>query len=86
MATMKNSNYRYFLYSQSHVNEQNEILSKIGKEFVCGTVITGNKKQTFSFMGVNPDMGARYPDCKVVAEGSIADLRYTMPTSQHKGI
>lgn len=83
--TSKNTNYRYFLYSQAHVNEQNEILGRVGKEFVCGTVILGNKKQDYSFMSTKPNLGSRYPDCKIVAEGLINSIHYTVPTNRPKG-
>lgn len=78
------TDYRYFIYSQEHVNEKNNVLKSMGKEFVCGTVSNGSTNVKYSCMSMKPTLGSRYPDAKIVAQGDITTMRFKEPYTKAK--
>lgn len=75
--------YKYFLYSQAQVNDRNEMLDKINRSMLLGTVIVGGRKKEFSSLSDKPEL-PRYTDIRIVAEGDTDKLIYTMPGSRQK--
>ena len=77
------SSYKFFLYSQQQVNDQNARLDKMNRVVKLGTVISGGKKLEFSALSDKPEL-PRYADVRIIAEGDISNFVYTMPTSIQK--
>lgn len=79
MQSTKNKNtYRYFLYSSTQYRDRVEIEKKIGKIFVPGVVIYKGKKYEFTEIATDPSK-CIYADKKIVAEGDIEKMKYTLP-------
>ena len=83
---LKNSKeeHMYFLYSDEQVKEKNNILAKIGKEFVPGIVVVNGTRKKFSQISKD-HKSARYIDTIVVAEGIVGNMTYTDATTRKKG-
>lgn len=75
--------YKYFLYSQQEVNDKNELYDRMNRVLILGTVIYNGKKKEFSSMSDKPEL-PRYSDVRIVAEGEIEKMTYTMPKSGQK--
>ena len=75
--------YKYFLYSDEQIEEMNSILEKRGKEFVPGIVNVGSSRKKFTQLYDHNTM-PRYIDCKIVAEGYLSQMNYTMPTNKRR--
>ena len=48
MTNISNDDYVYFLYSQQQFKEKNEILNRVGKKFVAGTVMINGTRKRFT--------------------------------------
>ena len=59
----------YFIYSEDQINEKNEILKKVGKRFVPGTIIVNGSRQKFTQLSKHNYITdkRRYTDAKVIA-------------------
>lgn len=75
--------YKYFLYSLKQIADKNEMYDKVNKEMVLGTVIYNGKRREFSALSDTKTL-ERYSDARVVAEGEIDKMQYTMPSSKQK--
>ena len=80
---MANQDYRYFLFSMDHVNDKNEIYDRVNKVMVLGTVIYNGTKREFSALSKTQSLG-KYTDVRVVAQGDITKMQYTMPRTKAK--
>ena len=74
---------KYFLFSQDYVKERNEVLNKVNKQMVLGTVAYNGEIMEFSNLSSTKNL-ARHADAIVVAEGDPNTMRYTMPSSARK--
>ena len=74
----------YFIYSEDQIKEKNQILGKVGKRFVPGTVIVSGARQKFTQISKQNYITdkRRYTDAKVIASGDRSDFQYTMPSSE----
>lgn len=76
-----------FVYSEIQIEKEKEINSKIGKNFICGEVVIGNDRKSFSRI-IKKDMlapmTALYPDLKVVYEGSKTSTAFTPIKTEYK--
>lgn len=76
-----------FVYSEMQIEKEKEINSKIGKNFICGEVVIGNDRKSFSRI-IKKDMLepmiALYPDLKVVYEGTKNSTAYTPIKTEYK--
>lgn len=74
----------YFIYSEDQINEKNQILNKLGKRFVAGTVIVNGTRQKFTQISKHNYITdkRRYTDAKVIASGDRNDFQYIMPSSE----
>lgn len=75
--------YKYFLYSQEAINDQNSRLDKRNKAVKLGTVISGGRRLEFSHLSDKPEL-PRYSDTRIITEGELSDFTYTMPTVEQK--
>ena len=80
---MANQDYRYFLFSMDYVNDKNAIYDKVNKVMVLGTVNYNGSKREFSSLSKVQTLG-RYTDVRVVAQGDITKMQYTMPKTKAK--
>ena len=80
---MANQDYRYFLFSMDYVNDKNAIYDKVNKVFVLGTVNYNGTKREFSSLSKVQTLG-KYTDVRVVAQGDITKMQYTMPRTKPK--
>lgn len=71
--------YRYFLYSQTQHASCDSIERKVSRTYVPGQVFSNGKKRLFTELSTTPENN-RYADAKLVAEGYIEDMNYTLPT------
>ena len=78
---VKSADYRYFLYSTQQQKDRTNIEKKIGKEFISGTVIVNGKRERFTELSKKSE-NIRYSDSKIMAEGDINNMKYTMPISK----
>ena len=74
---MTENKFVYFLYSEEQVKEKNEILKKVGKVFVPGTVYVGMSRKNFSQMSDKDSM--KYIDTKIVAKGYKNQMKFDLP-------
>ncbi len=74
----------YFIYSEDQINEKNEILKKVGKRFVPGTIIVNGSRQKFTQLSKHNYITdkRRYTDAKVIASGNRSDFQFTLPSSE----
>ena len=72
----KAKGYKYFLYSYEYLKSRNIIEEKVGKTFVCGTVIVDGSLKEFNIISDTPTIN-RYPDARIIAEGDIENIKYT---------
>ena len=72
----KYTGYKYFLYSYEYLKSRNSIEEKIGKTFVCGTVVVNGTLKEFNIISNQPTIN-RYPDARIIAEGNIETMKYT---------
>lgn len=73
-----------FTYSEIFINEQNEILRTMNKQFVCGEVYIGNLPKKYTKMideSQYPTLKIKYPDTKIVSKADRFRVRYTIPTT-----
>lgn len=75
--SINNDKIVYFLYSEEQVKEKNEILKKVGKVFVPGTVYVGMSRKNFSQMSDKDSM--KYIDTKIVAKGYKNQMKFDLP-------
>lgn len=75
--SINNDKIVYFLYSEEQVKEKNEILKKVGKVFVPGTVYIGMSRKNFSQMSDKDSM--KYIDTKIVAKGYKNQMKFDLP-------
>ena len=80
---MANQDYRYFLFSMEYVNDKNEIYDKVNKVMVLGTVNYNGSKKEFAALSKTPTLN-KYTDVRVIAEGDITKMQYTMPRTKSK--
>lgn len=72
--------YVYFLYSEQQHKERSEIDKKMSRVFSPGTVIVNGRKKIFT--ALSKSSSNRYPDCKIIAEGTKSKMMYTLPSSK----
>lgn len=72
--------YVYFLYSEKQSKDRSEIEKKMSRVFTLGSVIVNGRKKFFTEM--SKKSSNRYPDCKIIAEGWLSKVTYTLPTSR----
>ena len=70
--------YKYFIYSSEQLKFRKEVEQKMGKRFRVGEVFVNGKKYPFTELSSSPM--SRYSDFKVVAEGELGTMKYTMPS------
>lgn len=75
--------YKYFLYSEEQIKEKNQALSKTGKVYEPGTVVVNGARKKFTQLSNTNNM-PRYIDTKIVAEGEVSGIVYTMPKTSRK--
>ena len=80
---MANQDYRYFLFSMDYVNDKNAVYDKVNKVMVLGTVNYNGSKREFAALSSTPSLG-KYTDVRVVAQGDITKMQYTMPRTKAK--
>ncbi len=84
--TTKNGNKTViFVYSEMQMNEENSILKKQGKRFVCGNVYSGIGAKQFTKQiqeGELAAMCAKYPDTKIVIQGTLKDIKFEEPKDE----
>ena len=80
---MANQDYRYFLFSMDYVNDKNAIYDKVNKIMVLGTVNYNGSKREFSSLSKTPSLH-HYTDVRVVAQGDITKMQYTLPRTKAK--
>lgn len=78
------SSEKYFLYSQEQFNEKNEIMGKLGKSFVPGTVVVNGERKKYTQLSEKASID-RFVDTKIVAQGDPNTFTYTKPTFSTKG-
>ena len=76
-----NPNYKYFLFSNQQVIDKNKIYNKIHKVIVLGRVSYNGEVKEFSTISNTKDL-PRYSDSRVIAQGDITTMEYTMPTTK----
>lgn len=69
---------KYFLYSETQLKMRKEVEAKMGKKFVVGHVIVNGVRKPYTELSSSPE-SSRYSDAKLVAEGEISLMRYTLP-------
>lgn len=75
----------YFVYSEIQVDETNKVLSKLNKEFICGSISIGTNYKKFSKIIKQSELDAMiryYPDVKIIAKGIKTKFKYTEPVEQ----
>lgn len=83
---LSNSNpYVYFMYSLEHVSSKDEVEAKLGKRFVCGTVVVGGVKKKYSYKSTNKTFLSQYPDARIIAEGYEKQISFTDCETINKG-
>ena len=75
----------YFLYSEEQIKEKNNILNKVGKKFVPGSVYIGMSRKMFTQIS-NKDSMEQYIDTKVVAKGYKNQMKFDLPRNEKKEI
>lgn len=80
---MANSDYRYFLFSMDQVKDKNKIYDKVNKTMVLGTVFYNGVRKEFSALSTTPTLN-KYTDVRIVAQGDITKMQYTMPRAKSK--
>lgn len=83
MATNKGTNYRYFLFSKEQIADKNAAYDKVNRKMVLGTVIYNGQTKEYSCLSVTPEL-PRYTDERIVAEGDITKMKYTLPSTKPK--
>lgn len=78
--TTSNSYYRYWLYSSSQMQFQQRMEENMGKTYKVGTVIYRGKRRNFTQLSTQNT--SQYSDAKVVAEGDMRQIKYTMPRGE----
>lgn len=73
-------NYKYFIYSSEQLSFMERIEAKMGKKFKVGTVIYKGKKRSFTELSTTGK--SNYSDAKIVAEGDISTIKYTLPKGE----
>lgn len=73
--------YRYFLYSQTQHASCDAIEKKVGRRYIAGQVLYNGKRRQFTEISTSSENN-RYSDAKVVAEGYLEDMDYTLPIRQ----
>ena len=74
------ADYRYFFYSSEQMQFQEKMETKQGKNYKVGTVIYKGKRRNFTEMSRTNT--SRYSDAKLVAEGDISRIKYTLPKGE----
>lgn len=69
--------YKYFLYSSQQEEFMRSTEAKRGRTFKVGTVYTKGTRKSFTELATKPTN--RYSDCKLVAEGEEANMKFTLP-------
>lgn len=77
---MADQNYKYFIYSSSQMKERTTIEKKVGRKFIPGTVVVGNKKLQYTELSSTGTSG--YSDAVIVAKGNITKMNYTKISSK----
>ena len=72
--------YKYFLYSSEQLKFRKSMEQKMGKKFRVGHVIVNGVRKPFTEISSTPS--SRYTDSKLVAQGEIATMRYTLPEGE----
>lgn len=67
---------RYFMYSQEQMKLKRSIETKLGREYVMGTIIVKGEQKPFTEI-VTSIGNMRYSDAVIVAYGDIRELKYT---------
>ena len=75
----------YFLYSEEQIKEKNNILNKVGKKFVPGSVYIGMSRKLFTQIS-DKDSMEQYIDTKVVAKGYKNQMKFDLPRNEKKEI
>lgn len=73
-------NYKYFIYSSEQLKFKEKMEAKMGKKFKVGTVIYKGKKRSFTELSNTGK--SNYSDAKIVAEGDITTIKYTLPKGE----
>lgn len=79
METANVKRYRYFLYSKTQHNMRTEVDRKINKVFSPGKVFNRGQWAMYTEVSMKPTNA--FADAKVVAEGYLEDMKYSIPAS-----
>ncbi len=77
--------YVYFMYSFEHIQKRDEVDAKLGRRFVCGTVVVKGTKKKYSYMSTDKTFLNQYPDAKIIAEGYKKQMTFTECDSELRG-
>jgi hypothetical protein len=78
---MEEKRYRYFLYSQQQYDSRTAAELSLGKTYIPGKVLNRGRWKEFTEISASPS-NSMYADAKIVAEGYLDSMRYTMNTSE----
>ena len=73
--------YRYFLFSQSQYQLRLETEENLGKTYIPGRVLSKGRWRDFTEISTTPSNN-KYADAKIVAEGYLENIQYTMNKSE----
>lgn len=68
---------KYFLYSETQLKMRKEVEAKMGKKFIVGQVIVNGIRKPFTEL--SSTSSSRYSDAKIVAQGEVSLMKYTLP-------
>lgn len=71
---------KYFIYSVEQEDMFKKINTRMGKTFLVGHVIVNGTKVPFTELSSKPE--SRYSDAKIVAQGDINNMNFTLPTAR----
>lgn len=68
---------KYFLYSETQLKMRKEVEARMGKKFIVGQVIVNGIRKPFTEL--SSTSSSRYSDAKIVAQGEVSLMKYTLP-------
>lgn len=68
---------KYFLYSETQLKMRKEVEARMGKKFIVGQVIINGIRKPFTEL--SSTSSSRYSDAKIVAQGEVSLMKYTLP-------
>lgn len=73
-ARIETDDYVYFLYSEQQLKKRTEVEAKLNNKFHPGVVIINGKRLNFTEMSKSKTN--RFPDVKIVAQGSKSKMKF----------